>query len=170
MKTFRFASFFGRSRSYGRCFDVARQGRIVGPRISSSFTPCLHGKPAVARGPGIGIQRGKIVAVADDPVIERNRGHCHKSDHAGENLWIPGFGHCHIHFSTEQSVLAGEPGSAKDPSNIQKRCANLPPNIRRHWDPRRGAADGITHVRSPRALRQEILDDSSQSPGFPRRL
>jgi len=66
--------------------------------------------------------RGKIVAVGDDPVIERMRGMGTKVINAGGKLVLPGFVDCHIHF-LDGSFSLGRVNleGAKNPADIQKR-------------------------------------------------
>jgi len=70
----------------------------------------------------VAIHRGKIVAVGDDPVIERKRGMGTRVINAGGKLVLPGFVDCHIHF-IDGSFSLGRVNleGAKDPSDIQKR-------------------------------------------------
>src|SRR5882762_7953061 len=99
------------------------QGRIVEP----ADIIVIHGRvytenPQLPWAQAVAIHRGKIVAVGDDPVIERMRGVGTKVINAGGKLVLPGFVDCHIHFidgafSLGRVNLEG----AKDPSDIQKR-------------------------------------------------
>src|SRR6266851_2311472 len=99
------------------------QGRIVEP----ADIIVVHGhvyteNPKQPWAQAVAIQRGKIVAVGDEPEIERMRGMGTKVINAGGKLVLPGFVDCHIHFidgsfSLGQVNLEG----AKDPADIQKR-------------------------------------------------
>jgi predicted amidohydrolase YtcJ len=70
----------------------------------------------------VAIYHGKIVAVGDDPEIERRRGMGTKLINAGGKLVLPGFVDCHIHFM-DGSLSLGRVNleGAKDPADIQKR-------------------------------------------------
>src|SRR6266436_9828976 len=75
------------------------QGRIVEP----ADIIVIHGRVYTedSKQPwaqAVAIYRGKIVAVGDDPVIERMRGMGTKVINAGGKLVLPGFVDCHIHF------------------------------------------------------------------------
>ena len=104
--------------SFGRA-----QGRIVEP----ADLIVVHGRvytenPKQPWAQAVAIQHGKIVAVGDDPEIERMRGTGTKVINAGGKLVLPGFVDCHIHFidgafSLGRVNLEG----AKDPADIQKR-------------------------------------------------
>jgi predicted amidohydrolase YtcJ len=104
--------------SFGRA-----QGRIVEP----ADLIVVHGRvytenPRQPWAQAVAIQHGKIVAVGDDPEIERMRGTGTKVINAGGKLVLPGFVDCHIHFidgafSLGRVNLEG----AKDPADIQKR-------------------------------------------------
>jgi hypothetical protein len=99
------------------------QGRIVEP----ADIIVVHGRvytedPKQPWAQAVAIYKGKIVAVGDDPVIERMRGMGTKVINAGGKLVLPGFVDCHIHFidgafSLGRVNLEG----AKDPADIQKR-------------------------------------------------
>jgi predicted amidohydrolase YtcJ len=99
------------------------QGRILEP----ADIIVVHGRvytedPKQPWAQAVAIYRGKIVAVGDDPVIERMRGMGTKVINAGGKLVLPGFADCHIHFidgafSLGRVNLEG----AKDPAEIQKR-------------------------------------------------
>jgi predicted amidohydrolase YtcJ len=68
------------------------------------------------------IRRGKIVAVGDDPEIERMRGMGTKVINAGGKLVLPGFVDGHIHFIDGACSLGRvNREGAKDPADIQKR-------------------------------------------------
>ena len=75
------------------------QGRIVEP----ADIIVVHGhvyteNPKQPWAQAVAIYRGKIVAVGDDPEIERRRGMGTKVINAGGKLVLPGFVDCHIHF------------------------------------------------------------------------
>jgi predicted amidohydrolase YtcJ len=99
------------------------QGRVVEP----ADIIVVHGhvyteNPKQPWAQAVAIYHGKIVAVGDDPEIERRRGMGTKLINAGGKLVLPGFVDCHIHFmdgslSLGHINLAG----AKDPADIQKR-------------------------------------------------
>src|SRR6202521_481916 len=99
------------------------QGRIVEP----ADIIVLHGHvytetPKQPWAQAVAIYRGKIVAVGDDPEIERRRGMGTKVINAGGKLVLPGFVDCHIHF-IDGSFSLGRVNleGAKDPADIQKR-------------------------------------------------
>lgn len=99
------------------------QGRIVEP----ADIIVVHGRvytedPKQPWAQAVAIYHGKIVAVGDDPVIERMRGMGTKVINAGGKLVLPGFVDCHVHFidgafSLGRVNLEG----AKDTADIQKR-------------------------------------------------
>jgi predicted amidohydrolase YtcJ len=99
------------------------QGRMVEP----ADIIVVHGRvytedPKLPWAQAVAIYRGKIVAVGDDPVIERMRGMGTKVINAGGKLVLPGFVDCHVHFidgafSLGRVNLEG----AKDPADVQKR-------------------------------------------------
>jgi predicted amidohydrolase YtcJ len=99
------------------------QGRIVEP----ADVIVIHGhvyteNPKQPWAQAVAIYRGKIVAVGDDPEIERRRGMGTKVINAGGRLVLPGIVDCHVHFldgslSLGRANLAG----SKDPAEIQKR-------------------------------------------------
>jgi len=99
------------------------QGRLVEP----ADIIVLHGRvytenPQQPWAQAVAIYRGKIVAVGDDPEIERRRGMGTKVINAGGKLVLPGFVDCHIHF-IDGSFSLGRVNleGAKDPADIQKR-------------------------------------------------
>ncbi len=99
------------------------QGRIVEP----ADIIVVHGRvytenPQQAWAQAVAIHHGKIVAVGDDPVIERMRGMGTKVINAGGKLVLPGFVDCHIHF-IDGSFSLGRVNleGAKDPGDIQRR-------------------------------------------------
>jgi predicted amidohydrolase YtcJ len=99
------------------------QGLIVEP----ADIIVVHGRvytenPKQPWAQAVGIYRGKIVAVGDDPVIERMRGMGTKVINAGGKLVLPGFTDSHIHF-LEGSLSLGRVNlaGAKDAAEIQKR-------------------------------------------------
>ena len=99
------------------------QGRIVEP----ADIIVLHGRvytenPQQPWAQAVAIYRGKIVAVGDDPEIERRRGIGTNVINAGGKLVLPGFVDCHIHF-IDGSFSLGRVNleGAKDPADIQKR-------------------------------------------------
>jgi predicted amidohydrolase YtcJ len=82
------------------------QGRIVEP----ADIIVVHGRvytedPKQPWAQAVAIYRGKIVAVGDDPVIERMRGMGTKVINAGGKLVLPGFVDCHIHFMEGSAKL-----------------------------------------------------------------
>jgi predicted amidohydrolase YtcJ len=102
---------------------ASAQGRIVEP----ADIIVVHGRvytenPQQPWAQAVAIRKGKIVAVGDDPVIERMRGMGTKVINAGGKLVLPGFVDCHVHFmdgslSLSRVNLAG----AVDAADIQKR-------------------------------------------------
>jgi predicted amidohydrolase YtcJ len=99
------------------------QGRIVEP----ADIIVVHGRvytedPKQPWAQAVAIRHGKIVAVGDDPEIERRRGMGTKVVNAGGKLVLPGFVDCHIHF-IDGSLSLGRVNleGAKDPADIQKR-------------------------------------------------
>ena len=99
------------------------QGRIV----EAADIIVVHGHvytedPKKPWAQAVAIYRGKIVAVGDDPEIERRRGMGTKVINAGGKLVLPGFVDCHIHF-IDGSFSLGRVNleGAKDPADIQKR-------------------------------------------------
>jgi predicted amidohydrolase YtcJ len=99
------------------------QGRIVEP----ADIIIVHGRvytedPKQPWAQAVAIYKGKIVAVGDDPEVERMRGMGTKVINAGGKLVLPGFVDCHVHFidgafSLGRVNLEG----ARDPADIQKR-------------------------------------------------
>jgi len=82
------------------------QGRIVEP----ADIIVVHGhiyteNPKQPWAQAVAIYRGKIVAVGDDPEIERRRGMGTKVINAGGKLVLPGFVDCHIHFMEGSAKL-----------------------------------------------------------------
>jgi len=104
--------------------SIARaQGRIVEP----ADIIVVHGRvytenPKQPWAQAVAIRHGKIVAVGDDPEIERRRGMGTKVVNAGGKLVLPGFVDSHIHFM-DGSLSLGRVNleGAKDPGDIQKR-------------------------------------------------
>jgi len=104
--------------------SIARaQGRIVEP----ADIIVVHGRvytenPKQPWAQAVAIRHGKIVAVGDDPEIERRRGMGTRVINAGGKLVLPGFVDCHIHFM-DGSLSLGRVNleGAKDPGDIQKR-------------------------------------------------
>ncbi len=99
------------------------QGRMVEP----ADVIVVHGRvytenPQQPWAEAVAIYRGKIVAVGDDPVIERMRGMGTKVINASGKLVLPGFVDCHIHF-LDGSFSLGRVNleGAKDAADIQKR-------------------------------------------------
>jgi predicted amidohydrolase YtcJ len=99
------------------------QGRMV----EAADIMVIHGRvytenPQQPWAQAVAIYRGKIVAVGDDPQIERMRGMGTKVINAGGKLVLPGFVDCHIHF-IDGSFSLGRVNleGAKDPAEIQKR-------------------------------------------------
>jgi predicted amidohydrolase YtcJ len=83
------------------------QGRIVEP----ADIIVVHGRvytenPEQPWAQAVAIYHGKIVAVGDDPEIERRRGMGTKVINAGGKLVLPGFVDCHIHFMEGSAKLA----------------------------------------------------------------
>src|SRR5712692_9015738 len=83
------------------------QGRIVEP----ADIIVVHGhvyteNPKQPWAQAVAIYRGKIVAVGNDPEIERMRGMGTKVVNAGGKLVLPGFVDCHIHFFEGSMKLA----------------------------------------------------------------
>jgi hypothetical protein len=83
------------------------QGRFVEP----ADIIVVHGHvytedPKKPWAQAVAIYRGKIVAVGDDPEIERRRGMGTKVINAGGKLVLPGFVDCHIHFMEGSAKLA----------------------------------------------------------------
>jgi len=88
-------------------FTRAQEGRIVEP----ADIIVIHGHvytedPKKPWAQAVAIYRGKIVAVGDDPEIERRRGMGTKVINAGGKLVLPGFVDCHIHFMEGSAKLA----------------------------------------------------------------
>jgi len=82
------------------------QGRMVEP----ADIIIIHGRvytedPRQPWAQAVAIYKGKIVAVGDDPVIERRRGMGTKVINAGGKLVLPGFVDCHIHFMEGSTKL-----------------------------------------------------------------
>jgi len=99
------------------------QGKIVEP----ADIIVVHGRvytedPKQPWAQAVAIYREKIVAVGDDPAVERLRGRGTKVINAGGKLVLPGFVDCHIHF-IDGSFSLGRVNleGAKDPADIQKR-------------------------------------------------
>ncbi len=109
---------------------ASAQGRLVEP----ADIIVIHGRvytenPKQPWAQAVAIHRGKIVAVGDDPVIERMRGMGTKVIDAGGKLVLPGFVDCHIHF-IDGSFSLGRVNleGAKDPVDIQKRLREYASN------------------------------------------
>jgi predicted amidohydrolase YtcJ len=109
---------------------ASAQGRLVEP----ADIIVIHGgvyteNPQQPWAQAVAIHRGKIVAVGDDPVIERMRGMGTKVIDAGGKLVLPGFVDCHIHF-IDGSFSLGRVNleGAKDPVDIQKRLREYASN------------------------------------------
>jgi predicted amidohydrolase YtcJ len=99
------------------------QGRIVEPAdIIVVHARVYTENPQQPWAQAVAIYRGKIVAVGDDPEIERRRGMGTKVINAGGKLVLPGFVDCHIHF-IDGSFSLGRVNleGSKDPADIQKR-------------------------------------------------
>ena len=99
------------------------QGRIVEPADIIVLQGRVYTEnPQQPWAQAVAIYRGKIVAVGDDPEIERRRGIGTKVINAGGKLVLPGFVDCHIHF-IDGSFSLGRVNleGAKDPADIQKR-------------------------------------------------
>src|SRR5437588_9219146 len=99
------------------------QGRIVEP----ADIIVVHGhvyteNPKQPWAQAVAIYRGKIVAVGDDPEIERRRGMGTKVINAGGKIVLPGIVDCHVHF-LDGSLSLGRVNleGSKDPADIQKR-------------------------------------------------
>ena len=102
---------------------AAAQGLIVEP----AEIIVVHGRVYTENSQqpwaqAVAIRNGKIVAVGDDPVVERMRGMGTKVINAGGKLVLPGFVDCHVHF-LGGSVNLGRVNfeGAKDVADIQKR-------------------------------------------------
>src|SRR5713226_5999038 len=99
------------------------QGRIVQPAdIIVIHARVYTENPQQPWAQAVAIHRGKIVAVGDDPVIERMRGMGTKVINAGGKLVLPGFVDCHIHF-IDGSFSLGRLNleGAKDASDIREK-------------------------------------------------
>jgi predicted amidohydrolase YtcJ len=99
------------------------QGRIVEPAdIIVVHARVYTENPTQPWAQAVAIYHGKIVAIGDDPEIERRRGMGTKVINAGGKLVLPGFVDCHIHF-IDGSFSLGRVNleGAKDPTDIQKR-------------------------------------------------
>lgn len=102
---------------------VAAQGVVVEP----ADIIVIHGRvftenPKQPWAQAVAIRGAKIVAVGDDPTIEKMRGMGTKVINAGGKLVLPGFTDCHIHFLEGSLSLGGvNLEGAKDPSDIQKK-------------------------------------------------
>jgi len=99
------------------------QGKIVEPAdIIVVHARVYTENPQQPWAQAVAIYHGKIVAVGDDPEIERRRGLGTKVIDAGGKLVLPGFADCHIHFM-DGSLSLGRVNleGAKDPAEIQKR-------------------------------------------------
>src|SRR5437016_14663626 len=99
------------------------QGRIVEP----ADIIVVHGhvyteNPKQPWAQAVAIYRGKIVAVGDDPEIERRRGMGTKVIKAGRKLVLPGIVDCHAQFldGSLRPRRVDLKGST-DPSERQKR-------------------------------------------------
>src|SRR5216684_8331844 len=95
------------------------QGRIVEP----ADIIVVHGRvytenPKQPWAQAVAIYRGKIVAVGDDPEIERRRGMGTKVINAGGKLVLPGIVDCHVHF-LDGSLSLGRVNleGSKDPAD-----------------------------------------------------
>ncbi len=99
------------------------QGRIVQPAdIIVIHARVYTENPQQPWAQAVAIHRGKIVAVGDDPVIERMRGMGTKVINAGGKLVLPGFADCHIHFFEGSMKLAWvHLEAAKDLSDIRAK-------------------------------------------------
>jgi predicted amidohydrolase YtcJ len=104
-------------------FTRAQGGRIVEP----ADIIVIHGHvytedPKKPWAQAVAIYRGKIVAVGDDPEIERRRGMGTKVINAGGKLVLPGIVDCHVHF-LDGSLSLGRVNleGSKDAADIQKR-------------------------------------------------
>src|SRR5260370_36531116 len=83
------------------------QGRIVEPADIIVLQGRVYTEnPQQPWAQAVAIYRGKIVAVGDDPEIERRRGMGTKVINAGGTLVLPGFVDCHIHFMEGSAKLA----------------------------------------------------------------
>ena len=99
------------------------QGKIVEPAdIIVVHARVYTENPQQPWAQAVAIYHGKIVAVGDDPEIERRRGLGTKVIDAGGKLVLPGFADCHIHFM-DGSLSLGRVNleGAKDPDEIQER-------------------------------------------------
>src|SRR5260370_9459907 len=82
------------------------QGRIVEP----ADIIVIHGRvytenPQLPWAQAVAIHRGKIVAVGDDPALERLRGVGTRVINAGGKLLLPAFVDYHIHFIHRSASL-----------------------------------------------------------------
>src|SRR6202521_668886 len=99
------------------------QGRIVEPADIIVFHgPVYTENPKQPWAQAVAIYHGKIVAVGDDPEIERRRGMGTKVINAGGKLVLPGIVDCHDHF-LDGSLSLGRVNldGSKDAADIQKR-------------------------------------------------
>ena len=105
----------------------ASVGRAQGLMVEPADIIVVHGRVYTenAKQPwaqAVAIRVGKIVAVGDDPVIERMRGIGTKVINAGGKLVLPGFTDCHVHFLGGSLGLGRvDLAGAKDVPDIQKR-------------------------------------------------
>src|SRR5215472_1643937 len=118
----------------------------------------IHGRvytenPKQAWAQAVAIVGDKIVAVGDDPTIEKMRGMGTKVIDAGGRLVLPGFVDCHIHF-LEGSLSLGRVNlqGAKDAADIQKRLRDYasqhPGNdwiLGRGWDYAMFGSEALPH-------------------------
>src|SRR6202165_2184558 len=91
-------------------FFVATFTRAQGGIVEPADIIVLHGhvyteNPKQPWAQAVAIYRGKIVAVGDDPEIERRRGMGTKVINAGGRLVLPGLVDCHIHFMEGSAKL-----------------------------------------------------------------
>src|SRR5690349_10231417 len=108
-------------------FGVAGTANAQGLVVKPADIIVIHGRvytenPKQPWAQAVAIRGAKIVAVGEDPAIEKMRGMGTKVINAGGKLVLPAFTDCHIHFldgslSLGRVNLAG----AKDASDIQKR-------------------------------------------------
>jgi predicted amidohydrolase YtcJ len=98
-----------------------------GPAVAPADVIVVHGRvytenPKQPWAQAVAIRGAKIVAVGDDPEIEKMRGTGTKVIDAGGKLVLPGFVDCHIHF-LDGSFSLGRVNleGAKDAADIQNR-------------------------------------------------
>jgi predicted amidohydrolase YtcJ len=98
------------SQSLVLLLSGAVMSRAQGRTVEPADIIVVHGRvytenPRQPWAQAVAIQHGKIVAVGDDPEIERLRGMGTKVINAGGRLVLPGFVDCHIHFMEGSAKL-----------------------------------------------------------------